>query len=393
MSKRKPSRSEETKTVSDVDAVMLRLEKFHVIQNPRVRTFFGYLPLLLVLLIVVDWLIGTGNFSRDTFRMTGVLTVAIILTGIQVLFERFPRALESIWRRGVIDSSSEQGSNKSFLTYIDQVEASLNAKYEWLVALVCSAGALLATYPFRYYVQVNRFPFDFRGMLGYYFGFQAAVVAPILGVIVGVLVWRVGVIAYFIGRIGEIFPLKIQVNHQDQCGGLKPIGDLAFYIAIIILIPSMFLSVWGFITTIFDNPSLQLYITLWGSLFRQMLVLLSLFSILAFIQPLYKIHVHMETNAHLIKKELDNLSRRIETLSYELRSQADTLTPELGEEKLRAIEFMKKVYEENKNIPTWPFNWKTITQFAGAQVVPLLSLIGTSGPLVEIIKGLFSLTQ
>lgn len=393
MSKRKPSRSQETETVSEVDEVLPRLEKFHVVQSPRIRVFFGYLPILLILLILVDWLIGTGNFSRDTFRMTGVLTVAIILAGIQVLFEKFPKALESIWRRGVINVPYEHGSKNPFSIYIDQLEAALNARYAWLVALVCSVGALVATYPFRYYAQANRFPFDFWGMLGYYFGAQAAVIAPILGIIVGVLIWRVGVIASFIGRIGEKFSLKIQVNHQDQCGGLKPIGDLAFYVAIIILIPSIFLSVWGFITTIFDNPALQLYITLWGDLFRQLLVLLSLFSILAFIQPLYKIHIRMEANAHLIKNELDILSRRIEILSFELRSQADILTPELGEEKLRAIEFMKKVYEENKNIPTWPFNWRTVIQFASAQVVPVLSLIGTSGPVVEIIKGLFSLTQ
>lgn len=393
MSKRKPSRPQETETVSEVDAVLPRLETFHVIQNPRIRTIFGYLPALLVILIVVDWLIGTGNFSRDTFRMTAVLTVAIILAGIQVLFERFPKALESIWRRGAITSLSEHSDNNLFLAYIDQVEAALNAKYAWLVALVCSVAALFATYPFRYYVQANRFPFGFWETLGYYFGAQAAVIAPVLGIIVGILIWQVGVIAYFIGRIGEKFSLKIQVSHQDQCGGLKPIGDLAFYIAIIILIPAIFLSVWGFVTTIFDNPSLQVYVTLWGDLFRQLLVLLSLFSILAFIQPLYKIHIHMEANAHLIKNELDNLSRRIEALSFELRSQADTITPEQGEEKLRAIEFMKKVYEENKTIPTWPFNWKTVTQFAGAQIVPVLSLIGTSGPMVEIIKGLFSLTQ
>ena len=126
-----------TRTTDRLDSVLPRLETFHVIQNPRIRTIFGYLPALLVILIVVDWLIGTGNFSRDTFRMTAVLTVAIILAGIQVLFERFPKALESIWRRGAITSLSEHSDNNLFLAYIDQVEAALNAKYAWLVAFVC----------------------------------------------------------------------------------------------------------------------------------------------------------------------------------------------------------------------------------------------------------------
>jgi len=393
MARKKTSRTKETNTTPEHDPVIARLEGFHILPDPKIRTGFRFLPALLVLLVLTDWLVGGGNFSRDTFRMTGVLTVAVILIGIQILFDRFPRALETIWRRGLIDVQVESSEQNPFLAYIDEFDQALDAKYEWIVSLVCAVGALLATYPFRYFAQANRFPFDLPGMLVYYFGGQAAVIAPILGIIVGILIWRVGVIAVFIGRIGERFTLKIQVNHQDQCGGLKPIGDLAFYIAVIILIPSIFLAVWGFITTIFDNPALQLYITLWGGLFHQLLVVLGLFSLLAFIQPLYRIHMRMIANAKLVQDELDGLSKKIEALSLELRSQADVLPPDEGEEKLRAIEFMKKVYEENSKIPTWPFDWNTILRFVSAQVIPLLSLFGTSGPMVDIVKGIFSLTQ
>lgn len=230
-------------------------------------------------------------------------------------------------------------------------------------------------------------------MIIYYFGSQAAIIAPILGFIVGILAWRVGVIAYFIGLIGERFELRIQINHPDQCSGFKPLGDLALNIAIVILIPSTFLAIWGFITTFFDDPALQLYVILWGNLFRQLLVVLGILSLFAFTQPLYKIHLRMDEYARKIHGELDNLSRKIETLSYELRSQADELNSQQGEEKLRAIEFMRKVYKENNQMPTWPFDWKTIFRFTIAQVLPLLSLVGTSAPVIDLIKGLFALTD
>ncbi len=55
------------------------------------------------------------------------------------------------------------------------------------------------------------------------------------------------------------------------------------------------------------------------------------------------------------------------------------------------FEFMKKVYAENSHIPTWPFAWKTILQFASAQVIPVLSLLGTSKPVLELLKGLLVL--
>ncbi|MBN2119004.1 MAG: hypothetical protein JW730_20720 [Anaerolineales bacterium] len=394
MSKKASSHSKENPSVPNAgNEVIDRLKGFRVLRNRRIQTVFSWIPALLLLLVLADWLIGAGAFSRDTFRMTGVLTVAFILLSIQSLFDRLPRVLETIWRRGLIDVQSGNAETNKFLEYLDQFEAALNAKYERGLALIFAIGSLFATYPFRYLMVAKRFPFDFPATLSYYFGGQAGIIAPVLGFVVGMLAWRVGTIAYFIGAIGERFPLKIQINHHDQSGGLKPLGDLAFNIAIIILIPAIFLAVWGFITTFFRDPSLELYITLWGGLFRQLLVILGILSLFAFIQPLYKIHLRMDEHARKIQAELDSLSQKIEALSHELRSQADEIGPQAGEDQLRTIEFMKRVYNENSQIPTWPFNWKTLFRFASAQAVPLLSLLGTSGPVIEIIKGLFSLTD
>lgn len=391
--KASPSRTREKVQVDESADVPGRLKEFHIIRNPRVRAVFGWIPAFLVLLIFVDWLIGGGSFSRDTFRMTGVLTVAAVLLSIRILFDQLPKALETIWRRGLIEAPPVDSGTTIFKDYILQFERALNARYEIGLGLLFAVGSLIATYPFRYWMIARQFPFGLPGMLVYYFGGQAAVIAPVLGFIVGLLAWRVGVIAYFIGVLGDRFLLKIQVDHHDQSGGLKPLGDLAFNIALILLFPAIFLGIWGFVTTFFDNPALAGYVVLWGGLFRQLLVLLGVLSIFAFIQPVYKIHLRMESYAQKIRAELDSLSLKIEALSRELRSEADEIDPQQGEEKLRTIEFMKKVYDANSQVPTWPFNWKTILRFASAQAIPFLSLVGTSGPVVEIIKGLFSLSN
>lgn len=393
MSKKASSSKTKVQILITETDVITRLRKFRILQNSRVRAMFEWLPALLVFLVFIDWLIGGGTFSRDTFRMTGILMVALVLLTIRILFDRLPKVFEMIWRRGLIDISSKNSGMSSFLEYIDKFESFLSSRYELGIALPLAVGSLFATYPFRYWVIAKQLPFDFIGMMIYYFGGQAAIIAPILGFVVGVLAWRVGVIAYFIGMLGKKFPLKIQVNHHDQAGGLKPLGDLAFNIALILLFPAIFLAIWGFITTFFKDPSLEIYVTLWGGLFRQLLVLLGILSIFTFIQPVYKIHLRMEEYAQKIRAELDSLSLKIEALSHELRSEADEISPQQGEEKLRAIEFMKKVYDENSQVPTWPFNWKTIFRFISAQAIPVLSFIGTSGPVVEIIKGLFSLTN
>jgi hypothetical protein len=374
---------------TDSEEVLNRLANFHVIQNPSLRSVFSWLPILLILLVFVDWLIGSGSFSLDTFRLTGLLTIAAILAATHYLFESLPQTLETLWKRDLLFLRAEKSDPSPFLTYLNQFQGLLLGRYAWVLGLACALGGLLATYPVQYYLKAGKFPFDFIGMISYYLWGHFSIIAAILGYLVGLLIWKIGVIAYFISLIGDHFTLKIQPNHPDKCGGFKPLGDLTLNIAIIILIPATMLAIWGFITTFFDNPALQLYVTLWGGLFRQWLVILGVLSLFAFVQPLYKIHLRMDENAHQIQSELDALSQKIEALSFELRTQAYLLTPQQGDEKLRAIEFMKKVYEENSHIPTWPFAWKTILQFASAQVVPVLSLLGTSGPVVEIVKGLF----
>jgi hypothetical protein len=365
MSKKAPSRSKAEASTPKCDEVIDRLKAFRVLKNARLRKILGWIPALLVLLVLADWLIGAGTFSRDVFRMTNVLNAALILLVVQMLFDRLPRAFETVWRRGLIDVPSGNIGLHPFLDYINTFEAALNSKYERVLALILALGGLFATYPFRYFMIAGRFPFDLWEMLVYYFGAQVGILAPVLGAIVGVLVWRVGTIAYFIGVLGERFPLKIQVNHQDQAGGLKPLGDLTFNIAIIILIPSIFLAVWGFITVFFHDPALELYTMLWGGFYRQLLVVLGALSLFAFIQPLYKIHLRMEEYARRIQAELDSLSQKIETLSLELRSQADEIGPQAGEDKLHAIEFMKKVYSENSQIPTWLENSFPLCQRPG----------------------------
>ena len=388
--KQSTKRSEKDSVKNEID-VSARLAEFHIIPSRRARTFLTATPALLFLLILMDWLVGSGAFSRDTFRMTGILTVAISLISIRILFEQLPNALNTIWKRGIISDTKKDA--KPFLNYLDRLKETLNSKFEGLFVAVFAAGGLLATYPFRNWIVGLGYPFDIPTTIVYYFGGQAAVIAPILGALFGILVWRVGVIAYYIGALGDQFHLKIQVNHLDKSGGLKPLGNLAFNIAIIIVIPAIFFAIWGFITAIFSNPSLQGYIVLWGGLYRQLLAALVAMSFFAFVQPLYKIHKRMENYAQTVQDELDALSNRIEILSHELRTQADELTPEQGQEKLSSIEFMKKVYEENSNIPTWPFDTRTFLQFISAQVVPVLSLIGTSGPMIDIVRGIFEITR
>jgi hypothetical protein len=198
MSKKESIRTATKPPLEDKEDVPARLRSLHVIRSRSAQTLFRALPVLLVLLVLADWLLGGGAFSRDTFRMTGVLTVAAVLLAVQALFDRMPNVLETIWRRDLIAAPG-----KDMLSYLERLEAALNGRGAWAFALLLALGSLFATYPFRYWMIAKRFPFDLPTTLIYYFGGQVGVIAPVLGFIVGLLAWRVGVIAFFIGKLNE----------------------------------------------------------------------------------------------------------------------------------------------------------------------------------------------
>jgi len=56
--------------------------------------------------------------------------------------------------------------------------------------------------------------------------------------------------------------------------------------------------------------------------------------------------------------------------------------------RIRSMSFMEKVTRRTADIPTWPFQHAhTVAPVAG-QAVPVLTLLGTSGPVIGVIQSL-----
>lgn len=375
-----------------MDVAVERLRNLKVISNHLLRTAVASLPIVMVVLLLADWLIGSRAFAGDLFRLSGVLTIAVELFVLDRLFGNLPEALELIWARDLLFSSSDlEHHGQEFIKFINAFETSLNSRWASGVGILGAVAGIGATYPVRFFLQTGASPFNPAGLLAYYLWGNAAFVAAPLGYLLGLLIWRVGVIAVNISKLGRNFEIRIQPNHPDQCGGLRPIGNLCLIIALLLLVPAIFLSVWGFAATFF-NASGEIYNQLWSGLFRQWLVLLSALSLIAFLWPLYSIHLQMQKQRREAQTELDDLAQRINELFTELRTQAHTMTPEQGEEKLKSLEFMEKVYQQNSRIPVWPIDWPTMLKFSSAQAVPILSLLGTSESVIKLVGSILAST-
>jgi len=373
----------------EADRVVPKLATFQVISNPFTRFVVSGLPVLIVSLLLADWLIGSKAFVGDMIRLTGVLTIALMSVLANYLFNQVSPALSVIWQRKLIVAANDHSPvADAFYSYLQLFEFTLNRRLGWLVGIAGAILGLSVTYPVRYWLAARPHLLP-PGWLSYYLWGAAGIVALPLGFLVGLMVWRVAVIAVFVSKLGTDFDLKTQPNHPDQSGGLKPLGDICFTIAFLLLVPAIFLAVWGFVATFFHVEENSVLL-IWSGVFRQWLVGLSVAALFVFLQPLYSIHRQMVRSSREVQAELDRLSQQIEELSLELRTQAGNLTPQQGNEKLEAIELLNKIYLQDSQVPTWPFDSKTLVRFSAGQAVPILSLIVTSKPILDLAGSLVS---
>lgn len=371
------------------DSVEAVLGHFKVIRSPLLQWVVVNLPSVLALLLLADWLIGRSIFAGDVFRLSGAVTIIIEMLIIRVLFDKVPEALRTIWERGLLAPSSDtQPPAAAFLSFVHRFEATLNSQLAWLVGIIFGVGGFIATYPIRYWIRAGSNPFpDPAQWISFYFGAGAILEIPV-AILVGLLAWRCGAIALYITRLGQQFELKIQPRHPDQSGGLRPLGGLCLTNAFLILVPAFFLAGWVAAGT---RAGLEVYGILWAGLFKRGLVMLSIAAAFLFFRPLYRTHQQMEKQRRAIRRELNELSNKIEEISLNLRTEADTLTPDEGTKRLEELKFLENVYQETSHVPTWPFDWKIILKFVAAETVPILSLIGVGTPLIKLVESLISL--
>lgn len=374
------------------DPVIAALDRFQVIRNRLLRWLVVYTPTILGLLLLADWLAGPrlGSFVYDVFRLSSLLIVILELVILRILFDRVPEALRIIWTRDLIRSSKgAEPPTRACVNFIHQFEQTLNSRWAWLVGVVFAVIGFISTYPMMLRIRTGNWP-ENLDLVSYYFQGNFAINVLPLGYLMGLLAWRVGVIAYFVNWLGRRLEFGVQPRHPDQCGGLKPLGDWCLVIAFLLLLPAFYFSYWGVAITFFPADWTRVAADVWGGWYRQLLVVLSVVAVFLFVQPLYSIHLQMESRRREIQSELDELSHKIDEIVLELRTKADTLTPEQGKQRLEMLEFMQKVYEQNKQVPTWPFDAGSLWRFVVAQAVPVVSLIGTTKPFVPVIQSVLS---
>jgi hypothetical protein len=215
------------------------------------------------------------------------------------------------------------------------------------------------------------------GGFGYLFLFAVALQCLVTFVL-GIIGWRIVAIAFHIGRLGNRFDFDLDLADEHRSGGLKPLADHCFTIALIWGVAAVYPLGW-----IIALPRLNIHAQPLAYYLIAILAVTFLFALLTFVLPLYLIHRAMVRYRLRLQTAIDEagveLARRVlQETTGGTPDQVDSLSKEFGP--------LKDAYDRTKKIPSWPFDMDILTRFITAQGITLVGAIKYVPTLVDFVQ-------
>jgi hypothetical protein len=180
------------------------------------------------------------------------------------------------------------------------------------------------------------------------------------------VVWKGFVFAWALHRLFKTQHQQLHIDplHPDGCCGLKPIGNVTSILNLILFLIGIYISLRVIDKVVIQDFDVREDI---GSMMLGGYVILAP---LLFFLPLSAAHNKMlEVKQQFILP----VSKKCEQLFTEL---AAIKMDKKGHETISSLEQMENLrHEMERDIPVWPFDFKSIQAFFGTIVVPLLPVL------------------
>jgi hypothetical protein len=323
---------------------------------------------------------------------TGVAAAALSLFAFQILMRRIPETLDTIWNRKLIaNSSSPTLLEEQYRMFVLDVARLLNHPGQWAMgALLAVCG--FARFPYTLWVDTGGLKTKtllseilLRGT----WDFRIVVAESLLGLILGLVAWRMVITGWKVWRLGKKFDLIPQLEHPDRCGGLEPLGTLCLWNALLVAIPGTYLGYW-----IIMAPGIEEYGYRYVALHSAMLPVPMALAALSFFLPLWSVHQEMVAHRRAeIEPRLNDLSQSINHLARQMLDRADDMEPQDFEKTATELARMRQSYQQYQRIPVWPFNRAILMKFITSQATQILSLTGLGDTVVGILADLLERPQ
>jgi hypothetical protein len=386
-----------------------RLKNFIVLRSPLDQLLFKYGPTLIMSQILVSMLIFLissnplgPRYTFSWFEMNFYLFAMLVLTvGVYVtrdFFRKIPRTfIELLKRNALKEIKSSKLVSQQFNLFLIDFENKLNYRVPLAMSSIIEIVILVALQKSELFPIMSlpkNYPLTVL-VLNFLTIFLPMTTA---GYMISVTAWKCFATGYFVNRFSNIFKISVQPSHPDKAGGLKPLGDLIFSMALILIVTSLALSILTIANQInnsiykllIDTYSAHLqiqapyylYSTEWLSKFS--LGIAIFLSLVAFILPIVSTHGSMQKEKNDLLSSLTKVGNKIAEL--EKQAQKVDIDYKKRNEMLAEITSLSKVYELAYKAPVWPFDRDILIKFLTPQVISLLSLLGVVQPLVDAIS-------
>jgi hypothetical protein len=198
-------------------------------------------------------------------------------------------------------------------------------------------------------------------------GLYAALIQTVLVYWILNLLWRGAILAWGLHELfnKRNYPVKIQPLHPDHCCGLRKIGDVAMMLNLTLFVLGIYISLKVIDKIVIQNSSL-------GEDIGNPIMLGGYLIIapLLFFFPLGAAHRQLNDAK---ERFLEPVNQKCERLFREL---ADVTLDDKGFTAVQAFSALDTAITRlHKEIPVWPFDFRSLQAFAGTIVIPILPII------------------
>ena len=334
----------------------------------------------------------------DNMQLSGLLASGIGFLALATLLQKASSLLNDLWLRGVFLENSRD-MLVEFSTTIEKLANHWGGQLGiclFFIAIIAFSSAFRC---------VNNSPSNIIDLFGCNattsgFRLSKAVLEAITALLLGLLIWRMLVVAWAISELGEKFEFNLIWNHPDKSGGLLPVGVVCFWLAAIVAIPAIFLGMW-LIHCGTNNCNQFSAIQIRLVVFENVLLIVIILSLLSFVWPLWSVHKAMviqriefqNTTLSSISQEIDLTSNNVVTNVGKIAHLKGSGMKNILEENELLNEkliLLQKTYDELDKMPVWPFNKNTVLKLATSQSIPLLGLTGIGAEIINFLNGILN---
>ena len=377
-----PSGSPEALTlaVSDRPAMVDDVgDRIKVVSNPMLERLLAAAPVAVGVALVLGVVVGQFSLD-DPMYLSGLFAVLLALVVFQGFARRIPDSFERLQTREVVRPIDFA----KFAEFKRGTTRLLNHPIGIVFGAIFVAFALL-----RFVVVgvIDLFTGPGARSIDAYWPLLLTMLAEaLLGFALGLVLWRMLVVAIKVRELGDRFDLRVQLNHPDRCGGFRPLGDLCLWNALLVTVPAIFLGIWVVLApTLLDATGNVLYGSRYVALHGAFLVILAVLAPVTFLAPLWSIHGEMLRESTRLRAEVDQAGQQIDRLSRQLLEVSNEMSADEAAAIAHDLEIRQENYKRTEHIPTWPIDLNLALKFGTSQVIPLLGLTGLSAPLVDAI--------